>query len=98
MRPRLRLTPFWPALATRVATGALLWLVLPVLIHKGLGGPGGPGGALRLDAFEALFAALALALGGAGAGVLVFAWWIDRRLVRPLARLTAGAGELARAR
>ena len=95
MRPRLRLTPFWPALAAALAAGALLWLLLPGLIHKDLGGPGGPGGALRLDAFEALSAALALALGGAGIGVLVFAWWIDRRLVRPLGRLIAGAGELA---
>ena len=88
-RPRLRLAPFWPALAVALAAGALLWLLLPGLVRQG------PGGAQRLDALDAFFAALALASGGAGAGVLVFAWWIDRRLFRPLGRLIAGAGELA---
>jgi two-component system, OmpR family, phosphate regulon sensor histidine kinase PhoR len=89
-RPRLRLTPFWPALALALAAGALLWVLLPGLVQQG---PPPGGGARRLDAFAAFSAALAI--GGAGAGILIFAWWIDHRLVRPLARLTAGAGELA---
>src|SRR5205807_8672168 len=72
--------------------GALLWLLLPGLVRQG---PPAAAGAQRLDASDALFAAIALASGGAGAGVLVFAWWIDRRLFRPLGRLIAGAGELA---
>ncbi|HEY6321830.1 MAG TPA: ATP-binding protein [Thermoanaerobaculia bacterium] len=91
-RPRLRLTPFWPALAVALAAGALLWVLLPGLVRQA---PPPLEGARRLDAFAALPAALALVIGGAGAGILVFAWWIDRRLVRPLARLIAGAGELA---
>ncbi len=63
-RPRLRLAPFWPALAVALAAGVLLWLLLPGLVRQG------PGGAQRLDAFAAISAALALAIGGAGAGVL----------------------------
>src|SRR5258708_13792995 len=53
-----------PILAVALAAGVLLWLLLPGLVRQG------PGGAQRLDALDALFAALALAIGGAGAGVL----------------------------
>ncbi|HYL05999.1 MAG TPA: ATP-binding protein, partial [Thermoanaerobaculia bacterium] len=68
---------------------ALLWYLLPGLFHKTAGAP---------PPFDAAAAALALIVAGAGAGILAFSWWIDRRLFRPLECLIAGAGELAAGR
>ena len=42
-----------------------------------------------------LAAVLGLAMAAAGVVILAVSLWIDRRLFRPLARLIAGAGELA---
>jgi len=89
LRPRFRLAPLWPALAAVLGAGALLWFLLPGLLSR-QGAGASPLGAAA--------AALALVVAGAGAGILIFSWWIDRRLFRPLERLIAGAGELASGR
>jgi two-component system phosphate regulon sensor histidine kinase PhoR len=86
LRPRFRLAPLWPALAAVLGAGALLWFLLPGLLSRQGAGA---------SPLQAAAAVLALVVAGAGAGVLIFSWWIDRRLFRPLERLIAGAGELA---
>jgi two-component system phosphate regulon sensor histidine kinase PhoR len=86
--PRLRLAPLWPAVAAVLAAGAVLWFLLPGLVRQGAGRQSPP-------SLDVVAVVLALAVAGAGSGVLLFSWWIDRRLFRPLQRLIAGAGELA---
>ena len=88
LRPRFRLAPLWPALAAVLGAGALLGYLLPGLFRQGA----------AAAPFDAAAAALALVVAGAGAGILMFSWWIDRRLFHPLERLIAGAGELAAGR
>ncbi len=85
LRPRFRLAPLWPALAAVLGAAALLWLLLPGLFRQGAAG----------RPFDGAAAALALLVAGAGAGILLYSWWLDRRLFRPLERLIASASELA---
>ena len=67
------MAPLWPALAAVLGAGALLWYLLPGLFRKAAGGP----------PFDAAAAALALIVAGAGAGILIFSWWVDRRPFLP---------------